>query len=74
MKGIDQIEELKEGEYPQCPHGPWKCPYKQLWPNFTKWGDDYAGHIPICTLCVQWAQVKQLTLLRQAIQELRVTR
>ena len=71
MEGMDEIEELKDGEYPQCPHGPWRCPYKTLWPMFKKFGDDYMGHTPTCTLCVQWAQVKQLIKIGNAVKLLR---
>ena len=74
MEKIDQIEPVveDESEYPQCPHGPWQCPYKTLWPMFRDF-EDYMGHIPTCTLCVQWAQVKQLIKLERALVLLRYT-
>ena len=70
-EAIDQIENLPDGEYPQCPHGPWRCPYKTLWPMFKEYGDDYMGHTPTCTLCVQWAQIKQLMNIANAVKLLR---
>jgi len=70
MEKLDQAEPDRVGEpteYPQCPHGPWQCPYKTLWPMFEQYGEDYVGHIPVCTLCVQWAQVKQLIKIHDAL-------
>ena len=46
----EEIEELEAGTYPQCPHGPWKCPYKTLWPMFKEFGEDYMGHAPTLKL------------------------
>ena len=69
MEKLDKIDEavVDDHEYPQCPHGPWQCPYKQLWPMFKEFGDDYMGHLPTCNLCVQWANVKQLIKIERAL-------
>ncbi|GAH20936.1 unnamed protein product [marine sediment metagenome] len=74
MEKLDQIDgppHEEDGDYPQCPHGPWPCPYKQLWPMFQEYGDDYVGHLPVCNLCVQWSQVKQLIKIADALKLLR---
>lgn len=79
MEKIDQIDDdhghpddgIQDDEYPQCPHGPWQCPYKSLWPRFREFGDQYMGHVPTCSLCVQWAQVKQLIKIADALKLLR---
>ena len=60
----------EEVEYPQCPHGPWPCPYKTLWPMFKEFGSDYMGHIPTCNLCVQWAEVKQMMKIKTVLKDL----
>ena len=72
MEKLEKTAELLEAdEYPQCPHGPWRCPYKQLWPMFKQFGEDYIGHIPTCNLCVSWAQVKALRKIAEGVMLLR---